>query len=262
VIARAGPAAAQDVPSNLQIVGTISGSSDVSPEQGDRVLVVNSGKTAASGSVQDGQGTYFVEMSKSQSFNGTTLTLRLRKSSGTYQLEFGPDNQFTFSGGFPFPQRQTINPTIGAKVGGGSGGGGGDGGSGGGGQDGFSGDDVAQFDVNGDGVFNQDDIDLIKDAIVEGENPGAADVDGNGIVNTRDAISAIRAFTDRRRARAPQGGRDGSNDQETDQGAPDEGASNTSGSTGGAAGESGSGSASDGTSTDDGGSTNTAQNTN
>jgi hypothetical protein len=225
--AAAIPAAAQTVPSNLQIVGTISASDDgVAPEEGDEVLVVKGDSTEGSGTVIDSGGTYFVEMSKTQDYNGTSLSLRLRKSSGTYQLEFGPDNQFTFNGGFPFPSRTTINPAIGAKLSGG----GGDGGGGGGGGSGGGGYSDSDYDVNGDGVFNQADIDLIKQAIVGGTNETAADVDGNGIVNTRDAIMAIRALTSYRHQRAPvadgsdsgDSGSDDSNQDDTTDDSTDE----------------------------------------
>lgn len=120
-------ASAQTVPSNLQIVGTIApeGILGIQPEEGDQVLVVKDGSTEASGTVLDASGAYFIEMSKTQGYNGTILSLRLRKSSGTYQLEFAPDNQFTFNGGFPFPARTTLNPTIGQKVSGGGDSGGG-----------------------------------------------------------------------------------------------------------------------------------------
>lgn len=194
-----GRAGAQELPSNLQIVGSITGSSaGVEPAEGDQVLVVAEGKVHGSGTVIDTSGNYFIEMSKTQAFNGTVLTMRIRKSSGAYQLEFGPDNQFSYNGGFPFPARTTINATIGSKISGSdSGGGDGDGRNGGGVID-------DGFDVNGDGIFSQADIDLIKTVIVQGDNDPAADIDKNGIVNTRDAILAIRALVEHRHRRTEQ----------------------------------------------------------
>jgi hypothetical protein len=247
---------AQEIPSNLQVVGQITGNDSLSPEQGDTVQAVSNGNVEGEGNIRDERGTYFIDMSKDQSFNGTVLTLRLRKDNTTFQLEFGPDNQFTYSGSFPFPNRKVIDATIGGPVGGSGGGsggsGGGSGGSGGGsggsggfvgggggsgGDGGFAGggsgggfpgggsggsgggsggsgggsggdsglpDDLKRFDVNQDGAFTQADIDAIRRAIKDGTSTGRADVDGNGIVNTRDAISAIRAYSSMRRDREPR----------------------------------------------------------
>jgi len=196
-------AGAQEVPANLQIVGTISSAPDgTAPANGDEVLVVQDDETEGSGTVVDGAGTFFVEMSKDQSFNGTVLSLRLRTEEGTFQLEFGPDNTFTFNGGFPFPARTTINPTIGAQI---SGGGDDDEDEDDGDGDGGSEGEDLQFDVNGDGVFNQADVDRAKQHILDGTFDERADIDGNGIVNTRDAILTIQALVDRRHAQAGRG---------------------------------------------------------
>jgi hypothetical protein len=215
-----GAAEAQELPSNMQIVGTISASSDgTAPANGDQVIVVKNGATQASGTVVDASGAYFVEMSKTQAYNGTTLSLRLRKSSGIYQLEFGPDNQFSYNGGFPFPARTTISPTIGSKLSGGDG----DGGRGDNGGD--NGGGYAEgYDVNEDGVFNQADIDLIKQIIIAGTNDSRADIDKSGIVNTRDAILAIRALTDHRHNHTTKAG---SNEPDKgDEGEDDDGSQN------------------------------------
>ena len=191
-----GGAFGQEIPSLLQVVGAISTSdSDVVLVEGDEVLVVraDTGAIEASGNVISSDGTYFVQISKIIEFNGTVLSLRLKSSSGTYQLEFGSTNAFSFSGSFPFPSRTVINPTIGEKLSVGDGNAGGVPGS--------RNDQLPdrglvndQFDVNGDGIFSQEDIDLIKEAITAADPLPSADVNGDGIINTRDAIDAIKAF--------------------------------------------------------------------
>ena len=205
-----GGALAQDIPSNLQIVGQISsGASGITPVIGDEVRVVNvdSSATEAVGTILATDGTYFVEMSKFTDFNGTQLTLRLRTGGALFQLVFGSDNTFSFFGAFPFPVRTTINATIGEQFSGGDGGGGDADGApiagpaiGGAGAPAEAGTPDARFDVNGDGLFNQADIDLIKQAISASNPNPAADVNGDGIINTRDAVTAIRrllSVTDR-----------------------------------------------------------------
>lgn len=213
-----GDVAAQDIPSNLQIVGQISvGVTGITLAIGDEVLVVNvgSGDTEGAGTVLDLNGTYFVDMSKTTDFNGTQLTLRLRTGGDVFQLDFGSDDTFSYFGAFPFPARTVINPAIGNLISGGGGGDDGAGDDGAGDEDGppiagpvtgvggapaEAGTPDARFDVNGDGVFNQADIDLIKTAITSGNPDPAADVNGDGIINTRDAVTAIRrllSVTDR-----------------------------------------------------------------
>ena len=200
---------AQEIPSNLQIVGQISsGASGITPVINDevRVINVNTGATEAAGTILANDGTYFVDMSKSTNFNGTQLTLRLRTGGNLFQLDFGSDSTFSYTGSFPFPRRTTINPTIGQQLS--SGGGGDDGGDapvagptpGVDGAPAEAGTPDARFDVNGDGLFNQTDINLIKAAITASNPDPAADVNGDGIINTRDAVTAIRrllSVTDR-----------------------------------------------------------------
>lgn len=185
------PAWAQtEIPSNLQVIGTIAPGNSVLPELNDFVLVVrtsNLGAVEGQGTVIANDGSFFVDMAKTQSFNGTQLTLLLKKASGTYQLNNGNTPlAFPFSGTFPFPSRITFNVAIGQKIGGGGGGGNNNGGGGGTEND--------TFDVNGDGVFNQADVDAIKSELGAARPSATMDVNSDGLVNTRDAIDAIRAL--------------------------------------------------------------------
>ncbi|TAH32246.1 MAG: hypothetical protein EYC62_09485 [Alphaproteobacteria bacterium] len=194
----ASPAFAQEVPSNLQVVGTITGAGGVSPAVNDIILIVQPtslNRTEGQGSVIASDGTYFVDMAKTQSFNGTTLTALLKKGNATYQLTSnGSPVSFPYSGTFPFPSRFSLNPTIGTLISGGSGGnGGGDGGDG----------TVNEtYDVNGDGVFNQADINAIKAELGSARPNADADVNGDGLVNTRDVINAIKALNSSSRLRS------------------------------------------------------------
>jgi hypothetical protein len=201
---------AVDTPSNLQLVGQIAPSATVtSVPLGSTVLAINKAKgtTEGSGSTADANGTFLISMSKTSSFNGTELLIRVKISGVTYEvLSGGSPASVIYSGGFPFPATAQISGTVGDVVsGGGGGGGGGDGdgdGDGGGDEDCSNGND--RLDVNGDGVFNQADIDAIKEAFISGENTEAADVDGNGLVTSADAIIAIKAMV---RAQHGQAGR-------------------------------------------------------
>ena len=198
LVALSGTTWAQEVPSNLQIVGQVaSGASDLTPVQGDEVRVVrpSSGQLEAAGTILDVKGTFFVDMSKSADFNGTQLTLFLKTNNQIRQLQFGSDNTFSFSGTFPFPSRITINPTIGDVVAiAGNGDGNGNSGSSDGDGSSSKGLQNTKFDVNGDGVFNQADIDEIKDSITSSDPNPNADVNGDGIINTRDAIASIKSL--------------------------------------------------------------------
>jgi hypothetical protein len=191
------------IPSNLQVVGTIAGSGSVQPAQNDIVQIVrpaSTGTIEAQGTVLSNDGTFFVDVSKPQAFNGTALTAVLRKSNGIYQLNDGASPlAFNYSGTFPFPSRISFALTIGNRIGGSAGGG--SGGGSGGGDGGIKND---TYDVSGDGVFNQGDIDLIRQAL-SGRNPASkADVNKDGLINTRDVIDATKALRQAQRPGAPK----------------------------------------------------------
>lgn len=190
------------IPSNLQVVGTIAGSGSVQPAQNDIVQIVrpaSTGTIEAEGTVLSNDGTFFVDVSKPQAFNGTALTAVLRKSNGIYQLNDGASPlAFNYSGTFPFPSRISFALTIGNRIGGSAGGGSG-GGSGG---DGGIKNDT--YDVSGDGVFNQADIDLIRQALSARNPASKADVNKDGLINTRDVIDATKALRQAQRPGAPK----------------------------------------------------------
>jgi hypothetical protein len=184
-----------ETPSNLQIVGNIvAGESEVAPTTNDEVLAVVAagGRTIGSGSVLDGEGNFFVELSQSQSFNGTEIALRLRSSGGTFQLLFGASDTLTYAGGFPFPQRTTLSDVeVGPRIGGG-------GGDGGGGDDAlargdarFQGIDPSR-DVTGDDVVDQQDVDWVVRELRRSTPDRRADINGDGLVSTLDPIVLIR----------------------------------------------------------------------
>ncbi|MGQ0663458.1 MAG: dockerin type I repeat-containing protein [Pseudomonadota bacterium] len=187
----------QAVPSNMQVTGTITTKLGVTLQVNDNVLVVREtgGQTEGTGTVLAADGTYFVDMSKTTSFNGTRLSMRLVNGGRTFQLLSGTAPvSFQYSGGFPFPVRLTISPTVGDLIvvtAGDSGGGGGAQPSPGSGGVGVKND---KFDVNGDGVLDDLDIRIIKDAVTGKASHPKADVNGDGIVNTRDVIDAIKAL--------------------------------------------------------------------
>jgi hypothetical protein len=184
-------AAQTTVPSNLQVVGTITAANSITPSVNDLVkvvLVASLGTVIAQGTVIASDGTFLVDMSKTQDFNGTNLTILLAHGGALYQLNSGSTAvAFPYSGTFPFPSRIAFTLSVGTRVsGGGSGGNGGDGGGGS--------VQNAQFDVNDDGVFNQTDINAIKGALGNSSPASTMDVNNDGVVNTRDVIDAIRAL--------------------------------------------------------------------
>ena len=205
-------------PAFLQITGSITSITGIPQiRQTDEVQVirVEDNEIIATGSIISGSGGYFISMSEDEAFNGTELTLNLSSGSQIYQLSFGTTNSFDYQGSFPFPTRLTINATVGSQSGGpvdpsdpddngdgdgdgtdGDGDGSdGDGGTGGDGGDTGGGSNIA-YDANSDGVFDQADIDFITEAIADGVFVSSADVypspGGDGRLNTRDAIAAIK----------------------------------------------------------------------
>ena len=212
-------AGAQETPSNLQLLGTIAtGDSGVAPSLNDEVRVVAADDRSLEGvgSVVDPGGTYFIELSKPSSFDGSVLALELATAEGKFALEFGGDSTFTYAGGFPFPSRRTINPVVGAPLDEadeeteddepmeGDGGGTGDGGDDAGDPPPTAGEpepspgrrvgDPAN-DVNGDGIFNEADVDFVAANIRSSRPDARADVNGDGRVTTRDAIALIRQLS-------------------------------------------------------------------
>ena len=185
----------------MQILGEItSGVDGPTVRNGSLVLVINEStrQTVGQGTVVDANGNYFVDMSQNSDFNGTRLTLHLQQDNSVFQLLDGSSPiSFQFTGSFPFPTRLILNATVGEFVRslGGSGAvvSGGD-------STVREGDIINDdFDVNEDGVFNQADIDLIKDSITSSNPNPRADVNNDGIINTRDGITAIRFWTSVRR---------------------------------------------------------------
>lgn len=195
---------AVELPSNMRLDGTIVPSSSkpaVVPAQNDRLLVVNAAKGSleAVGSVVDGSGTYFVLVSKDTSFNSTPITLRLQKSDSTvYQLlSDGRPVSLPFKGGL-FPVRLSLSLSVGSAVG-----------------------EVAaaqaaapvplaenaqgrcenpRMDVNGDGVCDEKDIEILKSYVAGASHTVAttdakkADVNGDGLVNSRDIVDALKTI--------------------------------------------------------------------
>lgn len=203
-VAAPGLAAAVDLPANLRVDGVIAPSASgprVAPAQNDKILVINvaNGSLEAVGEVVDGNGAYFVMIGKDSSFNNTALTVQLQKSDqSVYQLvNKGRVVNFNFQGTL-FPSRLHLQLAIGAALGapaaaakaaapqpvpaapGGK-------------------CDDPKMDVNGDGVCDQADIEIIKAYIAGqvrtiGTGPRPEDVNRDGVVNSRDLIDAMRAI--------------------------------------------------------------------
>lgn len=200
----AGEAAAQvtSLPSTMILTGKVASSSDgkVVPVEGDSVLVVNpaNNKTEASGIVS--QGVYTLILSGT---NGTALALNLMHSGTIYTLLFtdGSNAAFTLSGSF-LPVRTTMNVVASSHVVGttpppgttppattppGT----------------TPPPSAQTGDLNSDGVVNEVDVGLLKQAI-SGEiplNSAKMDINSDHVVNTRDLIDLIRMVREQSHAR-------------------------------------------------------------
>lgn len=170
-----------------------SGESGVNVLTGDSVLVVfadNLDKTVGIGSISSADGEYSVTATLDSSLGSPELTMVYRQGSNVYQLTtngtqpislifIGDDTPVTF----------TINARIGKLL--------------------FSDappptgpDDLevedSRLDVNNDGVFNQADLDLLKNKLRGRKDPEGlsidADIDGDNRTSTRDVIEAIKTF--------------------------------------------------------------------
>lgn len=210
-----GIAAAVDLPANLRVDGVIgpsAGAPRVTPAQNDKILIIHGAKGSleAVGEVVDGGGTYFVMIGKDTSFNNTPLTIQLQKpDQSIYQLlDRGRPASFVFQGGL-FPSRLNLQLSVGPGIGAPASG-----------KpaapqpaplDASAGDRCTdpRMDVNGDGVCDQADIEIIK-AYIAGQTrtigTGARreDVNGDNVVNSRDLIDAMRAMQKRPGAQGTQ----------------------------------------------------------
>ena len=193
--ASTGEAAAQidSLPSNMILGGTVLQSSDgkVVPVDGDSVLVVNpaTNTTEASGVVNTGVYTLILSGT-----NGTALALNLMHAGAIYKLLFadGSNAAFTLSGSF-LPVRTTMNVVASSQTTGNTGGTGGTG---------NTPPPAAQVgDLNGDGIVNEVDVGLLKQAI-SGQiaiDKTKMDINGDNVVNTRDLIDLIRSVREKSR---------------------------------------------------------------
>lgn len=200
------------LPATMNVAGTVSAGTalpNVVPQANDQVQIINASTKTVEGiaTIADGTGSFIAQISKTSDFNSTVLSLQYVRSSTTYTL-LGSDGKaitFPFYGGL-FPTTVSFSVSIGTVASGGA----------------ATTDTAASggstttttapaattstcantsMDVNGDGVCDQADIDLIKQYIggVNRTIGRKADVNGDGVVNTRDVIDAIRALNAQRR---------------------------------------------------------------
>jgi hypothetical protein len=169
------------IPSNLQIVGRITGAQLAI---GAPILVQTATDEAVvgQGSMIDEKGTFFVEMSQDSSFNGTELHLAVVVAGQVEPLiENGQPATFLYVGGFPFPTRLVREVTLTKNLIGEP--------------NGRSmrlkvacPNNLPKCDVNGDGHFDRRDAMAIQVGLSTEVEDRSADVNGDGIVNTRDLV--------------------------------------------------------------------------
>lgn len=197
-IATISGAQAQEMLANLHIVGTVERTGKAPAfKVGDVIKVVEDkgGAIAATGTILDAKGTFFVEMSKSAHYNGTPLHFDIVVQGEQFALKEGKaEAKMAYKGGFPFPKRETRQFYYG---------------------DGVPGAPVPQAamatgkgtavcpsslpkcDANGDGVFDQQDTDFVK-AQLTAKNPDPrADLNGDGTVNSADLVAGVRELNNK-----------------------------------------------------------------
>lgn len=183
-----GLVVAQELPSSLQVVGAVR-PTNASPAvlAGAQVVVIDkqTGDPVGSGAVLDAQGTFFVDLLQSAAFNGRVMRLTMTQAGRSYDLhDGGAPAEFPYAGSFPFPSRVTKTVTV-ALV---------------------SVPPAAppgsdRFDLNGDRVFDEKDIELLRAGLANGGGEGARfDVNTDGVFNSLDVVEAKRTLA-RQRAR-------------------------------------------------------------
>jgi hypothetical protein len=194
--------AAQEILNTMIIEGTLSNgsTSTIARKTGDLVVAINNSTGKEEGSADAETGTYgLIIGSKPNSFNGTLITLSLKRGTTLYELVTvaGTTAVVTYAGNGFFPTRKVVHLVTSSTI--------------------ISGGPIvttkpgtttgtttgttpettagAPGDINGDGKISDVDIDLLKKAI-SGDIPaniGSMDINGDGVVNTRDLIDLIRA---------------------------------------------------------------------
>ncbi|MBB6211256.1 dockerin type I domain-containing protein [Novispirillum itersonii] len=183
-----GPALAQELPSSLQVVGVVSPDvAQVLSLAGAVVSVIDrdNGSTVGTGAVIDANGTFFVEMMQSNSFNGRVMQLSMTWQGKTYGLYEGTRlSEFPFAGSFPFPSR--VNKTVTVRLPGQA-------------EPPVPGGGLSPWDVNRDGVFNEKDIEQLYNGLGGQAGSGPVviqvyDVNRDGVFNSLDIVDARRAL--------------------------------------------------------------------
>lgn len=178
----ASVAIAQELPSSLQVVGTVK-PTNAAPVTvlGAQVLVIDKGTGTAlgSGAVLDAQGTFAIELFRTADFNGRVVRLTLRHAGATYDLQDGGiPAEFPYAGSFPFPARVTKTVTVslaGSAL--------------------PATQAAHKLDINGNGVFDEEDVEAIRNGLATGGAKDVRfDVNGDGVFNSLDVVEAKRAL--------------------------------------------------------------------
>jgi len=176
------------IPVTARYFGQItSGESGITITSGDLIQIVyddNKTDIFGQGAIDDGAGNFNFTVTVDSTFGNPLATMLYRKANKIYFL--APEDNNTFS--FPFfatPAGTATELNLVIKdlflTAGGSGGSTGS----------FAADG---FDVDGSGDFSRADIDAIAEAVGRGSREAKYDVNGDGIANTRDIISAIKEY--------------------------------------------------------------------
>lgn len=193
----ASPAWALETPATMVITGKIRGNSSLRPQVGDRVLALNkdTGKLEEAGKVHSRAGLFSIIIKKSSAFNETVLLLQLEQHGKRYKLKQKRQQpaEIIFQGGL-VPTRVALRLKIITPEGymppinnGGTGN-----------NRSIAGTPAAPTpaailgDLNGDGQLDQADVNIVKDVVAGKISNDQADINADGIINTRDIINIIR----------------------------------------------------------------------
>ncbi len=190
-----GSVAHAQIQVSARYVGTVTaGDSDLTISGGETLSIVlqEDTSTVYATTTLNADGSYDVSLAQDIDFNGTVLTYILRSGNTIYQIVTSNGGQFVFQYlGLPSGLTSPFDVVVGSVL-----------------QTLSSGDDSEDeidlgvfngiaptgLDYDQDGVLDEQDINLVKQAVVVGSTDSVYDLNLDGRVNIADVIQMIRTY--------------------------------------------------------------------